>query len=84
VLGDSSNTGVKHEVASGKVGRLPLSAFFHVCGIASIVMYMGVLLVKAFEASILVTPPLHVVGPMIVHSIIDCNMVALMTFPREI
>jgi hypothetical protein len=60
-VGASSNTGVKHEVASGKVGRLPLSACFGVCGTTSIAMYMGVSLVNTFRALGLVTLPLRVV-----------------------
>jgi len=71
VLGNSSNIGVKHEVALGNVGRLPLSTCFGYCGTTLIVMHTGVLLVNAFKASVLATHTLCVFGLMIVHLTID-------------
>jgi hypothetical protein len=82
VLGASSNTIFKKEVASGQVGRLPLFYCFGVCTIILIAKYMGVSLVYTFEALELVTLPLCAVGLTTIHPIIDCEVVALMTITR--
>jgi hypothetical protein len=82
VSGGSSNIGVKHEISSRKVGRLPLSACFGVYDITSIATYTGVSLVYTLRYLGLVSLPLLVIRITTVHPIVDSEVVELMTFSR--